>query len=362
MSLLDQGVSVSFVPMEAVSNDDTGEYVATDRLLREVAKGYTSFADGDILWAKITPSMQNGKACIVDGLSNGIGFGSTEFHILRVNDPSVSRAFVFELISQPMVRSMAVRAFTGSAGQQRVPAAFLERLPFPQIPHERQREIVETMEAARRERLKELAEADALLAGLDSCVFRALDIKASPENRRSVFGIKSRALKQRLDSYFYSSVHAQVADMLAQTRCEPLGAIAMFSDETWEPSNHIEPTFRYIEISRVDPKTGLAEWSSVPLDEAPSRARMKIRTDDIIISLTRPHHGSIAHLGSDFDGCIASTGFAVIRDVAAHVRRDYLWCLLRTQLCLRQMMQRSSGGNYPAITPEELGEHGGTRA
>ena len=130
VSLPDPEASVSFIPMEAVSNDATGEYVATDRPLREVAKGYTSFANGDILWAKITPSMQNGKACIVDGLSNGIGFGSTEFHVLRVIDPDVSTAFVFELISQPMVRSMAVRSFTGSAGQQRVPAAFLERLPL----------------------------------------------------------------------------------------------------------------------------------------------------------------------------------------------------------------------------------------
>ena len=75
---------------------------------------------------------------------------------------------------------------------------------------------------------------------------------------------------------------------------------------------------------------------------------MRTRTDDIIISLTRPHHGSIAHLSAEFDGCIASTGFAVLRSVDARIRRDYLWCILRTQLCPQQMLQRASGGNYPA--------------
>ena len=81
---------------------------------------------------------------------------------------------------------------------------------------------------------------------------------------------------------------------------------------------------------------------------------MKVKANDIIVSLTRPHHGSIAYLGSEFEGCIASTGFAVIRNVAEHVRRDYLWCVLRARFCLDQMLQRTSGGNYPAIIQSEL--------
>ena len=81
---------------------------------------------------------------------------------------------------------------------------------------------------------------------------------------------------------------------------------------------------------------------------------MQVRADDIIVSLTRPHHGSIAQLGPEFDGCIASTGFAVIRDVAEYISREYLWCALRAKFCLQQMRQRASGGNYPAITEPEL--------
>lgn len=95
-------------------------------------------------------------------------------------------------------------------------------------------------------------------------------------------------------------------------------------------------------------------WSEIMTKDAPSRARMRVRADDIIVSLTRPHHGSISHLSDGFDGCIASTGFAIIRDVAPRVRRDYLWCALRASFCLDQMLQRASGGNYPAITETEL--------
>ena len=134
-----------------------------------------------------------------------------------------------------------------------------------------------------------------------------------------------------------------------------MGGIATFSKEIWRPENHGNPTFQYIEISTVNPKTGEAQFNEVPTDKAPSRARMKVQPEDIIVSLTRPHHGSIAHLGAEFEDCVASTGFAVIREVAPHVRRDYLWSVLRAQFSLDQMIQRASGGNYPAITETELG-------
>ena len=100
VSSIDPNSLVGFVPMQAVYDDATGEYTVTDRPISEVSSGYTPFINGDILWAKITPCMQNGKSCIVDGLTNGVGFGSTEFHVLRVSDTRISRRFVFEFVSQ----------------------------------------------------------------------------------------------------------------------------------------------------------------------------------------------------------------------------------------------------------------------
>ena len=133
-----------------------------------------------------------------------------------------------------------------------------------------------------------------------------------------------------------------------------MGRIATFSEESWSPKNHTQPTFRYIEISSVDPKYGEATWNDTATNNAPDRARQKIRANDIVVGLTRPNRGSIAHLSSRFEGSIASTGFAVIRDTVHYVQREYLWCILRSRFCLSQMLQRASGGSYPAITKGEL--------
>jgi len=82
-SEIDDDAIVGFIPMPAVADGAIGEYTVTERSFKEVRKGYTPFINGDILWAKITPCMQNGKSCIVSDLPNGVGFGSTEFHVLR---------------------------------------------------------------------------------------------------------------------------------------------------------------------------------------------------------------------------------------------------------------------------------------
>ena len=226
------------------------------------------------------------------------------------------------------------------------------RIPFPTA--SKRKELVTRMLSGRSERKEKLVGAEALLVGLDGVVMDALGLVALPQDSRRAFAVRHQVTQQRFDSHFHSPEFARVQQMLSQTKCEPLGSITAFSKETWRPQDHDQPTFRYIEIAMVDPKTGEAHWNNVPTDEAPSRARMRIRADDLIVSLTRPHHGSIAHLGPEFEGCVASTGFAVIRDVASHVHRDYLWCVLRARMCLSQMIQRSSGGNYPAITEAEL--------
>jgi len=131
---LPEDLEVSFVPMNAV-NEVTGEIKnSLIRTLKDVKKGYTYFREGDVLFAKITPCMENGKAAIAKNLVNGIGFGSTEFHVLRpLNE--VTPEWIFHFIRQKSFRKIAARYMTGSVGQQRVPKEFLEkaRIPVPSI-------------------------------------------------------------------------------------------------------------------------------------------------------------------------------------------------------------------------------------
>lgn len=120
---------VSFIPMEAVSEKGEVE-LKYERLFSEVNKGFTYFKNDDVLFAKITPCMENGKGGIVTNLKNGIGFGSTEFHVLRPSN-GVSSEYVQAILSLPTVRKQAEKNMTGSAGQKRVPKSFFDTLCVP---------------------------------------------------------------------------------------------------------------------------------------------------------------------------------------------------------------------------------------
>jgi len=122
--------TVMFVPMAAVDEVDGTIAAAEDRTLRDVkSKSYRTFAPGDVLFAKITPCMENGKSAIVPDVSSGLGFGSTEFHVLRPKR-GVDPHFIWHFVRQERFRRLAEEHMTGSVGQLRVPASFLENFPI----------------------------------------------------------------------------------------------------------------------------------------------------------------------------------------------------------------------------------------
>lgn len=159
---LERSAKVSFVPMEAV-DAESGEIVgAEERELAKVAQGFTAFQDGDVIWAKITPCMQNGKCALAKGLTNGVGYGSTEFHVVRSRDAeALIPEFLWAILRLRRLRKAAQRYFIGSAGQQRVPPEFLCNLPIPVIPSALQRQVVGRIAKRREEiaRLKAAAKA-----------------------------------------------------------------------------------------------------------------------------------------------------------------------------------------------------------
>lgn len=120
--------AVSFFSMSDVG--ENGRIINHQtRRLAEVRSGFTRFEEGDILFAKITPCMQNGKGALASSLLNGHGFGSTEFHVLRAS-PGNDRGYLLYLSISSDVRQKAVAFFTGSAGQQRVDQKFFSVFPI----------------------------------------------------------------------------------------------------------------------------------------------------------------------------------------------------------------------------------------
>ncbi len=138
---LDDNDEISFVPMESVS-DKYGELKEYKTCKKSSSKGYTKFKNGDLIWAKITPCMQNGKSTVVRSLSNGYGCGSTEFYVLRNENENLNIDYVHLLLRLPIVLKDAMKHFTGSAGQQRVPKTYLENLSIPYPPLSVQNNIV----------------------------------------------------------------------------------------------------------------------------------------------------------------------------------------------------------------------------
>ena len=125
--------SVTFLPMEAVSELGDLDLSNTKPLL-DVYNGYTYFRSGDVVVAKITPCFENGKGALIPDLATGIGFGTTEFHVLRPSHRIVGRYLSYVTRSVPF-RSLGAAEMKGAAGQQRVPEDFIRdfRIPLPAI-------------------------------------------------------------------------------------------------------------------------------------------------------------------------------------------------------------------------------------
>ncbi|WP_051529283.1 restriction endonuclease subunit S [Meiothermus cerbereus] len=142
---LPDDLEVSFVPMKAIEEESGRIYTGDVRPIRQVRKGYTAFVEGDILFAKITPCMENGKIAVARNLHNGIGFGTTELHVVRP-ESGIDAQYLFYFLVRQDYRTQAAHSMTGTAGQLRVPADFLRSSFLPLPPLNEQRRIVEKLE------------------------------------------------------------------------------------------------------------------------------------------------------------------------------------------------------------------------
>lgn len=161
---------VSFLPMSCLQEESLN-YIEQQASFDKVKKGYTKFQNNDILFAKITPCMENGKGCIVTGLNHGIGFGSTEFHVLRCHKDTFPK-FIYYFIIQRSFRAEAKNNMSGAVGQQRISADFLKLHPIyiPSLPE--QKAIVAKIEKA-------FACADKAQAAISAALQQAKQLKQS---------------------------------------------------------------------------------------------------------------------------------------------------------------------------------------
>lgn len=136
---------VSFIPMAAISDVNYRIEHEIEGELSKYSKGYTSFEKGDILLAKITPCFENGKIAIAD-ISHPIGFGSTEFYVVRVNPAMILTKYLFYILRSNTFLDLGKQNMTGSAGQKRLRRNFLENFEIPLPSMEEQKRIINILD------------------------------------------------------------------------------------------------------------------------------------------------------------------------------------------------------------------------
>ncbi|MEW6677755.1 MAG: restriction endonuclease subunit S [Pseudomonadota bacterium] len=201
---------VSFVPMPAVGAGDGSIHVEETRPAGEVKKGFTAFLEGDVLFAKITPCMENGKMAVVPKLVNGYGFGSTEFHVLRTKQ-GMDAKYLYYWVSSQTFRGEAERYMTGAVGQKRVSTTYLKQATIPVAPLDQQKRIVAEIE----KQFSRLDEAVANLKRVKANLkrYKAAVLKAAVEGRL----VETEAERARREGRSYETGE-QLLQRILETR------------------------------------------------------------------------------------------------------------------------------------------------
>ena len=174
ISSVDRSTLVSFMPMANVSVEGQVSHIE-ERTIDEVWSGFTYFKENDVVFAKITPCMENGKGAIMRNLKNSVGFGTTEFHVLRPLKAHSTAEYLFHLTHSEHFRALAEVNMTGSAGQKRVPRDFFDKFKVvaPALILQNQfAERVQAIEVQKAQAQASLAQAEDLFNSLLQRAFK----------------------------------------------------------------------------------------------------------------------------------------------------------------------------------------------
>lgn len=173
-----ENIDVSFLPMASIDEGYGSNYHPEIRKWKEVKKGFTHFANNDVVLAKISPCFQNLKSVFIHDLVNGIGAGTTELHVLRMFANTIDAQYLLYFVQNPELINAGVKTFKGVVGQQRISTDFIKEYLIPLPPLAEQKRIADKISA--------------LFAQLD-----AID-KAYGEYRELQQTMKSRLLEQAI--------------------------------------------------------------------------------------------------------------------------------------------------------------------
>jgi len=330
---------VTFLPMEKVSEDGQIDNELTKKI-NEVVSGYTYFRDGDILLAKITPCFENGKGAIVRALINGIGFGSTEFHVLRAGN-DVTTDFLYNVTKSHLFRKTGEAFMKGAAGQKRVPEDFIRdfRIGIPEIHEQKQiccfinhesHEIENIL--TKYQNLIELLK-EKRVALINHAVTKGLD----PSVKMKDSGVEwIGKIPQHWDIWRLKYI-AKIKYGLGQPPQEMIGGLPLIRATNVERGKITEKDMVF-----VDPE-------DVPYERDPI-----LKTNDIIVVRSGAYTADSAIIPQEYDGAISGYDMVVRVNNANPIFVSF--ALLTPYVVKAQLYLQKLRAAQPHINAEELGE------
>ena len=323
-----------------------GGFIATEtRTYGEVKRGYTAFRSGDIIMAKITPCMENGKTMLVPKVPGDICFGSTEFHVIRPNDGISGKWLELFLLRQDTRREAQIK-MAGAVGQMRVPASFLQSLQVPVPPQREQSRIAKTVEELSLD----------LVAGIDSL----------ERCRQKLHRYRASVLKAAVEGDLTADWRSEHLDLDAEPASELLQRILAERRAHWEK----EQLDTYAERGKTPPKNWKVKYRepvSPDTDLPPLPAGWVWATLDQIAAPGK-HALTDGPFGSNLKTAhYTASGPRVIRlqnigdgeflDAEAHIGDAHFQTLRKYEAKAGDIVFAALGYNLPrsCIVPEGLG-------
>jgi type I restriction enzyme S subunit len=322
--------AIPFIPMALIpeGGHEVSQYEL--RALSDVRSGVVVL-EGDLLLAKITPCLENGKQGIVKRIPNGWGYATTEVFPIRTNE-QLKIEFLNYYLLQRSVREALASKMEGTTGRQRLPKAVVIALPIPLPPLPEQRAIAHVLRTVQW--AKEATEG--VIAALK-------ELKKSLMQHLFTYGPVPVGAKN-----FSPQQESEIGPLPAHWRVVRLGEVVEKTKQI-DPRKKPEWFFKYVDVSSVDNELlRITSYQNFAGKEAPSRARKQIDAGDVLFATVRPYLKRIAIVPPELDGHICSTAFCVLR-AKNEIDACYLFFAVAHEPFVQRVAEHQRGSSYPAV-------------
>lgn len=327
-------LAVSFVPMPAVEAESGGIDVTAIRKFGEVKKGYTAFQEGDVLFAKITPCMENGKMAVVPVLHHDLGFGSTEFHVLRSSDKVLPK-YIYYFVSSKQFRVDAEHNMTGAVGQRRVPTSYLQNIKIPLPPLGQQKDIV--------------AKIEELFSELDNGI-AALKIA-----REQLKVYRQAVLKHAFEGKLTTQWREE--NKAAEWEVKPLGDLLSFitSGSRGWAKYYSDRGDIFIRAQNIkNDRLELDDVAYVTLPDKSEGTRTQVQEGDVLITITGANVTKTGYVERDIGRAYVSQHVALCRPKSEVITRFLYWNLIAETVGRKQLKKLAYGAGKPGLNLDNI--------